>query len=146
MSRRHHRARPDDASIADRHAGTEDGASADPAIIADRHRPPEFEPGTPLIGVDRVHRGVDLHVRSEHHVCADRHVADIENDAVVVGIQVLACANVRAVITIERRFDPQVRRAVWKEFPEHCACGIPVGAAERIHLSAQLLGAASSLR
>ena len=56
-------ARTDHSVIADRHAGQDDGAAADPDIPTDRDRPTEFPAGGSGRCVAWMIGGVDLHCR-----------------------------------------------------------------------------------
>lgn len=48
---------------------------------------------------------VDADTRAEKDMIAYCHLTDIDNDAVVVGVKIVADANVAAVITAERRLN-----------------------------------------
>src|SRR6267154_1520838 len=67
----HHAAGTDHRTIADGHAGQDDGAAADPDIAADPDRTPEFEALAPRNGIAGMIGGVDLHRRSDLGAVAD---------------------------------------------------------------------------
>src|SRR5882672_8748644 len=67
----HHAAGTDHRTIADGHAGQDDGAAADPDIAADPDRTPEFETLAPRNGIAGMVGGVDLHRGSDLGAVAD---------------------------------------------------------------------------
>jgi hypothetical protein len=81
--------------------------TSDPISIA---LPNSFS--TPLLGIERVQRRIDLHRRSEQSEIADPHRADIQDDAVEVEEDAFAELDVRAVVAIERGLHPDALAAL----------------------------------
>src|SRR6185369_7247235 len=93
---RHHAAGADQRAVADRDAGQEDGAAADPDVAADSHRAAELQAGFSRIGVARVVGRVDLHGGPDLGAVADDDLDDVENDAIEVEEDAVAEADVIA--------------------------------------------------
>jgi hypothetical protein len=72
------RARTHDGVIADSYSGTNDHATAQPDIIADRDRPGAFPLRPSRLGFDRMRRGEKLHVWPDLHVVTDCDLSDVK--------------------------------------------------------------------
>lgn len=99
------RAGCDDGIVADRDARIDDSAPADPHIIADAHRFAEFDTAQPLFDIERMGRRIDVDARPDQAVIADADVADVEEDTVEIGKEVMPDMDIIAVITAEVRLD-----------------------------------------
>src|SRR5690606_26284061 len=108
----HHAASPDSRAVSDGDAAQDDGARADPAVLADGDGFVDgpaadpltrfVEPGAPL-RLHRMPRGEELHARRDHAAVADPDVGAVEKDAVEVDVDGLADVDVLAVFPAHRR-------------------------------------------
>ena len=104
--------------VADRHAGHNDRAAADPDVVSDYDRSRlRFAEGKravcpgcaePLARAGGVKRGIDLHVRRNQRIVADDDPVVVQKRAAHVHFAVVAEVNVVPIIHIEGRRDPQV--------------------------------------
>src|SRR5690606_21620145 len=105
----------DHGAVADPHAREKDGASANPDVLANvhglsgSHLPPQGS-------IDGMDGGVDLHRRAEEAVAADAHPAYVQEDAAEVEIDALAELDVRSVVAVEGRLQPNAVAASAEEF------------------------------
>src|SRR5690606_12609451 len=110
----------------------------DPDVVPDGHRPPGFEPRTALVRVHRMGRRIDVHPGTEQDVRADPHRRDIEDDTVEVEEDVVAEADVAAVVAEERRLDRRVRAAVENELAQQRRPPFGLAAAGGVVVAAQV--------
>src|SRR4051812_3627076 len=73
----------DDGARSDAHTRKDDRASADPDVRADVDRLPEFCAAAEL-GIEWMHRRVDLHRRAEQREVSDPNRAHVQNDTVEI--------------------------------------------------------------
>lgn len=103
----HHAARADHRVAADAHAGQHRHRRADPHIVAHRDGVGVLQAPVALPGVQGMaRRGKDAVGRDEH-IVAEHHLRAVQDDAVVVGIKILADLDVAAVVAPEGRGDAE---------------------------------------
>ena len=102
----------DHAPAADAHAWQHDRAAADPHVIADRDRPAHLDLA-PLERVDRVRRGVQLHVGREEDVVPDADLGNVQHAAPRVGVEVPPHVDVRAHVACEHPAGRGAARGGW---------------------------------
>lgn len=104
--------------IADSDARANHSPPADPHVIADLHRLAQLPPRVAEDRVHRVGRCVDVHAGRGEEVLADGHGGDVEDDAVVVEVHVVAKVDVAPVVHVEGGLDVDVVRAAPEELLE----------------------------
>src|SRR5918998_2170624 len=97
------RAGPDHAVLANRHARTDDGASAEPDVVGDRDGLGRLELVAPGLRVDGVRRGQQLHVRADLAVGPDADLRDVQRDEPPVDEGPGADEHAAAVVDVDRR-------------------------------------------
>lgn len=110
-------------SAPDGHTRIDHGSASNPDVVPDGHWSTKFfrPAGLP---VDRVGCGVNMNPRSEEDMVTNGNGADIEHDAIHIGIKVLSNRDVIPVIDPKRWFDPRRGRVdVGKEFHKSLVVG-----------------------
>lgn len=96
----------DDGPVSDGNSGTNDGSAPDPDIGPDRDRFRVLQSPPTFLGVEGMHRGVDLHGGADQDIVSDHHLGDIENHAIKIEIDLRAQSDIPAIITMKGRLDP----------------------------------------
>ena len=114
----HYGAGADHHIVADGHAGADDHIAAEPYVIADGDRACTFRPGCAYRRVDGMIRGVQAYARPEEHAIADGDPRHVKEDAVHVGVEVVADIGVAPVVAVEWRFEERALAERAEQFVE----------------------------
>lgn len=101
----HYRAGSDNRIIANGHARINHRASADPDVMAYGDRFTVLQPAVTFGRVQRMRGCINVHPRCEHTVIANADRADVQHDAVEVGVKIVAQIDVIAVVAAEARLN-----------------------------------------
>mmetsp|Transcript_49586 Transcript_49586/g.124330 ORF Transcript_49586/g.124330 Transcript_49586/m.124330 type:complete len:203 (+) Transcript_49586:161-769(+) len=137
----HHTARAYHRVSADRDAGHDAHAAADPHIVLNGDGLTILELVFALLWVKRVACCVDVHARTELDKRADLHGRHVKNDRVVVHIHIPAKLRVEAIVHPERRLD----EAPLTDSPEQHPQEGHVGRGAHVSRSAVVVGLTDDL-
>lgn len=135
----HDAASADDGAVADRRPGEDDGARADPYVVAHGDGRGDLQPAPALLRVERVLRRREADVGADEHVVAERDGRAVRDHEIVIGIKVVAHRNVVAVIAPERRGDDRFFPHRAEQLCEDLCLRLPVVGAETVEAEAFVL-------
>ena len=95
----------DHAAVANRNAGTDHGAAADPAVSPDGNGISILPPLAPQAIIERMMRRINLHVGSNQRMRADADIGAVEKRTVGIDKNVLTEDDAVSVIAMKRWAD-----------------------------------------
>ena len=102
-------------------ARIDNAVAADPDIISDGYGFAELNAGGADFRVKRVPGRINADPRAEHNIVSDGYRADIQNDAIVIGIKIVSRTDGKTVITMKRRMyagiAPDMSEQTSNDFP-----------------------------
>ena len=102
------RASPDGDVVANCHARQDGDVAPNPYVVPDGDRPCPFLTGIALYRVSAVTSSIDVDIRADETVVANRHTGFIEDGEVEIGKETFTNTDLLAVVTTERLVDDDV--------------------------------------
>ena len=103
----HHRSGADDYIASNGNTRIDHRIRSHPHIASDGDLLSILQLGIAYFCVNGMSGCIDAYPGTEEHIVADMDLCHINDDAVVIGIKVFSDIGIAAIVTAERRFDPE---------------------------------------
>ena len=112
----YHAAGSDHHIVSDRHAGQNNRIRSDPYIVPDVDRQGKLSALAAVLSPDRMSRDRKRHIRSKHHVVADKYFTVIDDTHIKIGIKVMTDMRIASVRKKGGGFNPDFLSRFRQEF------------------------------